>query len=152
MFIKPEGQPKPKPVKVEKPKKGLKTKPFFSHVGNAESESKIIRASDLPEKKESGAKRIKKVSDKRAIQNKEYSKVRKEYLRLNPLCAVMEFECTIKATTIHHRKGRVGNLLIDTTFFLPVCMNCHDKIEKLPLWAKSKGYSLSRLENDKDTP
>lgn len=148
MFIKPEGHPNPKPVKVEKQKKKLKQKPLFAYIGKAEIEGKIIKASELPEKKEGGAKQIKKVSDKRASQNRQYLKLRKEYLKANPLCAAMEVECTRKATTIHHRKGRIGNLLTDTKYFLPVCMNCHNKIEVNPVWAKSKGYSLSRLSNE----
>lgn len=52
MFIKPEGKPNPKPVKAEKQKKGLKPriKPLFSHIGKAEIEGKIIKASELPDK------------------------------------------------------------------------------------------------------
>lgn len=51
----------PKPEKGEKKKTFTQKsiKPLFSHVGNASIESKIIRASELPEKKESALKRKK---------------------------------------------------------------------------------------------
>lgn len=84
---------------------------------------------------------IRKLSKKRAKQNREYSTLRKQFLELNPNCRV----CGIEATDIHHKKGRTGHLLTDIRFFLPVCRRCHQRIELNPSWAKEKGYSLSRL-------
>ena len=85
--------------------------------------------------------RIKPYSTKRGKQVREYKKIRIQYLRNNPLCEV----CGGLATTIHHKKGRIGELLTNTKYFLPACMRCHDKIEINPEWAREKGYSLNRL-------
>jgi len=74
-----------------------------------------------------------------------YTTVRNEFLKENPACQAQLLGCDYKATEVHHRKGRTGSLLCDKNYFLAVCRNCHDIIESRPLWAKEKGYSLSRL-------
>lgn len=83
---------------------------------------------------------MRKVSKKRAKQLREYSKKKKDFLSKNPLCAV----CGRPADQIHHKKGREGELLNDETFWLPLEIFCHRKIEDNPEWAKEMGYSLNR--------
>lgn len=87
---------------------------------------------------------IRKVSKKRAKENREYAKVRKEYLEDNPNCEANLLGCTTGATDIHHKKGR-GLFLCDPRHFLAVCRNCHCFIEDNPLEAKEMGFSESRL-------
>lgn len=89
-------------------------------------------------------KPIKKVSDKMAINLREYKKVRVEFLKTYPLCKANLQGCTRLSTQVHHKKGRVGDLLTDTTHFLSVCHNCHHWIELHPVEAKEKGFSLQR--------
>lgn len=96
---------------------------------------------ERPEKK--NPKAIPKVSKKRVVQNSEYSKVRLEYLKIFPVCEVLN--CGNKATEIHHKAGRSGMLLTDANHFLAVCEACHKYIELNPLWSKEHGYSESRL-------
>lgn len=86
---------------------------------------------------------IRKVSIKRAAQNKEYSKLRLNYFKNHPICEVGL--CGRYATDIHHIAGRIGNNLTDITNFLAVCRQHHCQIEENPIWAKEKGYSKSRL-------
>jgi len=86
--------------------------------------------------------RIKPRSKKRAAQEREYAKVRVEYLESHPECEVCGW---FHSFQIHHKKGRIGELLTDTKYFLAVCYTCHQKIEMWPKWAKEKSYSLSRL-------
>lgn len=53
--------------------------------------------------------------------------------------------CTkAQGTDIHHKKGRIGNLLTDTTYLLLVCRSCHRIIHDNPRWAKEKGYTELR--------
>jgi hypothetical protein len=87
---------------------------------------------------------IKKVSDKRKSENKEYTKLRKLFLTEYTICQVKG--CKELPTEVHHKKGRIGKLLTDTRYFLGVCRECHNKIELEPLWAKENGYSLNRLD------
>jgi hypothetical protein len=89
-------------------------------------------------------KAIKKVSQKRNLENKDYTKVRKVFLESLIFCQVKG--CKGLATEVHHKKGRIGKLLTDTNYFLGVCRECHNKIELEPKWAKENGYSLNRLD------
>lgn len=82
-------------------------------------------------------------SNKRAAQERRYSKLRKVFLFTHPTCEVKG--CGCEATEIHHRKGKIGDLLTDERWFLAVCRPHHIYIELNPALAKEHGYSLSRL-------
>ena len=99
---------------------------------------------------EAGQKHIKKpkinpVSKQRQSDDKMYAKLRKQFLKDNPQCAVTGKE----ATEVHHMAGKIGSLYLDTNLWLSVCREAHRQIEENPLWAKENGYSVSRLANDK---
>ena len=85
------------------------------------------------------AKKSKKLIDAEKI----YTKERKVYLQAYPYCEVVG--CNSESQDIHHRKGRIGALLIDSNYFVAVCRTCHTEIELNPIWAKENGYSLDRL-------
>jgi hypothetical protein len=86
---------------------------------------------------------IKKITTKRAAQNQEYLKLRKEYLEAYPACEVED--CHNKSKELHHKKGRDGDLLTNTDYFMGVCPSCHYRITTDSAWATSKGYSYSRI-------
>lgn len=102
---------------------------------------------------------MRKISDRQRKRLAEYAKVKKEYLTTRKsFCEVcadpvitdgVSKMILIKADTIHHRRGRAGNLLLDTRFFLSVCNNCHDRIHNNPAWAREHGY-LQSWHNTKD--
>ncbi len=83
---------------------------------------------------------LRKVSKKRAKQNREYSKLRKEFLALRPYCDIFEPCCTRKATDIHHMKHREGNLLLDSAYWLPSCRACHRFLHDNPAYARESGF------------
>jgi hypothetical protein len=89
-------------------------------------------------KKRAISKRSKKMAD----QMKVYNQRRRKFLIANPVCAVLI--CDNWSTDVHHKMGR-GKYLLDETTWMPVCRTCHAQIENNPEWAKSMGYSLSRL-------
>jgi len=64
------------------------------------------------------------------------------FLNDNPFCKV----CGKSATDVHHMRGKIGEDLTDSRYFLAVCRGCHTLIEENPTWAKEKGYSLNRLD------
>jgi len=76
---------------------------------------------------------------------REYKKVREKYLDKHPSCEAKIDGCHLEANQIHHKKGRIGNLLVDDNYFLAVCGNCHHWIENNPKEAKELGFSLNRL-------
>lgn len=78
---------------------------------------------------------IRAVSAKRALENAEYTKLRREFLVLHPACLV----CKGVATEIHHSRGRQGKRLLDTTFFRQLCSGCHRRVHDNPTWAKENG-------------
>lgn len=96
-------------------------------------------------KKTNGSLRVlkpmRRVSTKRAKENKTYTKVRKEYMLVHPQCEVCNGTA---ATDIHHRRGRWKSRLTDTAFFLAVCRGCHDRIHYNPTWAYETGLMLPR--------
>ena len=59
------------------------------------------------------------------------------------MCQAKIFECTLKATDIHHKQGR-GKYHLDTSTWLSVCRNCHNYIEHHPEEAKELGYTSIR--------
>jgi hypothetical protein len=90
--------------------------------------------------------KIPKVSQKRKIENLKYSVLRVEFLgkKENQICPI-----TKKPTTdIHHKKGRVGNLFLDTKYWIALSREGHKFVEENPKWAKENGYSLNRLSDE----
>ena len=97
---------------------------------------------------------IKKVSEKRQKENREYLKLRKVFLQdpKNQICPVKG----IQTTEVHHKMGRIGyaddwarengiTLFLDVRFWLAVSSPGHKLIELQPEWAKRNNYSLKRL-------
>jgi len=82
--------------------------------------------------------KLKPVSDRRKVLNKEYAKVRKEYFeKVQGRCEV----CGGQATDIHHKSKRGKNLCVSSTF-MAVCRPCHTRIETERAWAKEMGYLI----------
>lgn len=90
-------------------------------------------------------KPIKKVSTQRAKQNQVYARLRKEYLEAYPCCEVPE--CHRKSTDVHHQKGRSGDLLTNTDYFMAVCHDHHHMITVDSKWAIAQGFSFLRSQD-----
>jgi hypothetical protein len=86
-------------------------------------------------------KPINKTGDKLKEDLKVYRKEARRFLTQHPKCAI----CGQLATTIHHRAGRIGELLLDKTKWMSLCMPCHIKCTEQSAWAIQMGYSESRL-------
>lgn len=84
------------------------------------------------------------VSKKRAQQNRLYLKLRAEYLEAHPVCG-SPWDCRNAATEIHHKRGRVGALLLDVSHWLGLCAPCHRRATVNPAEAIAAGVSESRL-------
>lgn len=79
----------------------------------------------------------------RAKEEREYSKLVKEWKLLpeNQICKV----CNSAPTEdCHHQKGRIGPLLLDQRYWLPVCRSCHNYIQVDSAFSIREGYSLPR--------
>lgn len=85
---------------------------------------------------------VQKITPKRAAENVQYLKLRREYLALYPVCEVPE--CNLKAVEIHHQRGRENDRLLDTNFFMAVCHAHHAEFTEHSREAIDKGFSKSR--------
>lgn len=86
-------------------------------------------------------KEIKKVSEKRAAQEKIYFK-RVAIWKKGKKCGVRG--CIKDCDDAHHQKGREGALLLDEKYWFPVCRLDHTRITTDSKWAIENGYSLPR--------
>ena len=88
-------------------------------------------------------KPIRKVSEKQEKLNKEYSKLRLEFLSLpeNQFCFIDG--CNKKANTIEHRSGRWGSNYLDTSTWAGCCWEHNLELENNP--ELSKKYQLSKI-------
>jgi hypothetical protein len=79
----------------------------------------------------------------------EYQKIAAKFKRDHPVCqAQLKDVCKTKTTDVHHMKGKIGELLTDTKYFLAVCRSCHSVLETNPLFARERGFSLSRHKKE----
>jgi hypothetical protein len=93
--------------------------------------------------------RIKPRSVKMTAKMKTYNVLRKEFLTDNPVCqcviAGKRLECCqYEATDIHHKKGKLGEMLNDARYWMALCRLCHCHIEKERTWAMEHGFLISR--------
>jgi len=85
---------------------------------------------------------LRKVSKKRSKELREYSKLRKEFLKRRPYCEIFEACCTRIATTIHHMNHRENLRLLDKSWWLPACLPCHRFITDQPAYARANGFTI----------
>lgn len=97
--------------------------------------------------KKTPKKKIKSRSTKRAKEESLYLKENKAFLEthreIGTKCPVFPDK---PITEVHHMKGRIGKLLLDKEFWLPVSSRGHAYIEKHREEAMQKGWSISRLK------
>lgn len=95
---------------------------------------------------------IPRVSKKRAVESRQYSKRRKEFLTSNPTCFVEG--CNKPANTIEHIRGRQGyadqeakdkgiTLYLDERYWRACCLEHNLEFERNP--ELSKKYQLSKI-------
>lgn len=79
---------------------------------------------------------LKRVSDKRRAEMKEYAKLRAEFLKANPVCQLCG---KAKATDVHHKCKRGKNYLNVATW-AALDRKCHTYIEDHKSWARTNGW------------
>jgi hypothetical protein len=82
------------------------------------------------------AQPMRRVSTKRAKELRAYWTIRREFLAAHPVCQAC---WSARSTEIHHKRGRAGELLLDTRFFLASCLACHKGIHAAPNKARELG-------------
>ena len=85
--------------------------------------------------------KIRRLSKRLEAKTRLYNRLRIEFLKVNPWCAVYPEKM---ATQIHHSRGR-GIYLNDLSTWVAVSMEAHQRIELNPNWARENGFTKSRL-------
>lgn len=81
--------------------------------------------------------RVRKVSAKRAKENRLYSVKRKAFLETNRNCmlggplysAGVNPQCTMDSSEVHHVKRRLAGNFLDESTWAATCANCHRYVE-----------------------
>lgn len=68
--------------------------------------------------------------------------------KVGKVCALKDHSKCSGPITCHHRKGRIGDFLMDDKWWLPVCLGHHRYLETHPQEAYEHGWSLLRLSNE----
>ncbi len=83
---------------------------------------------------------INRVSVVQKERNEIYFPLRDQYFLEHPVC---EFPgCNSTELTLHHRAGRIGDLLFDTRYFMSVCTLHHNYIENNIKESLEKGWII----------
>lgn len=82
-------------------------------------------------------KAIRKMSLALARRQREYRKLKREWKKdpINQTCRA----CPHPSTELHHSRGRIGLLLCDQRYWIPLCHECHEKVHRDINWARSLG-------------
>lgn len=80
-------------------------------------------------------------SKKRAQQETSYRKLRLAFLD-GAVCAVCR---RTDRLTVHHKRGRIGELLCAVEHWLALCVPCHQWVTEHPVEAIERGLSESRF-------
>jgi hypothetical protein len=86
--------------------------------------------------------RLSPISEKEAARLAKYRPIRDKFLRENPTCL---FKGCKGKSTVHHAKGRSGDLLWDVSTFRNLCFLHHQWAEEHPAEAKELGLTETRL-------
>jgi len=80
--------------------------------------------------------RIRPVSARRAVALREYAKLRRIWLA-QPEQRFCRFPaCRHRTGDVHHSRGRLGVLLVDVRFWIPLCRRHHDWVGQNPAQAR----------------
>ena len=112
--------------------------PFLLHLRdlkNGKAPAVAVKKKPLP-----------KQSEKRKVDQKEYRKIVKEFLKVDPNCDIKETGCEKKATGLHHKTKRSPSTFLDRKNLIRACNNCQLWVEIHPLEAIEKGYSISKFK------
>lgn len=84
-------------------------------------------------------------STTRTKEERVYALKRLIYLKEHPMCEAHLTGCLNNSSEIHHKRGKIGDDLIDETMFLAVCRECHNFIENNRTFAIEHGFSIKRI-------
>lgn len=103
-----------------------------------------------PKRAEKTPHGIRRVSPRRARQERAYTPLRAAFLEANPRCQ-SPLNCGQPATEVQHRRGRQGERLLDVAWWAASCHDCNQAAETNTGWAYATGW-LVRIESADVSP
>lgn len=89
--------------------------------------------------KENPVNKIPQHSEKRAKQELVYKIKKKKYMAEHKICERCNNE---PSEDLHHKKGRIGDLLTDERYFMAVSRECHDWIHLHPIESRENNWLI----------
>ena len=89
-------------------------------------------------------KRVNPRSEKMTEAMEAYKPLRDLFLMRHRECQVRARGCTRWTQDLHHRKGRLGELLLDEAWFAACCRSCHSYVHEHGEWARKNGWLVPR--------
>jgi hypothetical protein len=84
---------------------------------------------------------MKRYTPERWAELRRYSTIANQWLiGKNCECCRKKYKRTRAAITVHHRRGRIGKLLLDKRFWCALCLECHQWVHQNP--AEARSYRL----------
>lgn len=116
---------------------------------SSEKSEEVEKQPSKSSARKSGVKKqekpIRKVSKKRAKQERQYKPVRRKFLAEHSICELKLEGCTGASSEVHHSAGRENGRLLKVDDFKAACHNCHVKATEHSCAAIAAGHSKSRL-------
>jgi hypothetical protein len=100
-------------------------------------------AQRAPKTKREWTRSVRAVSKKQRRQLMIYAHLRREYLKTHKRCSVYPH---LRATEVHHVRGRTGGLLLDPRYWLAVSSAGHRLIHSNPDMARNRGWLCAKGE------
>jgi hypothetical protein len=79
-----------------------------------------------------------------AQRKKEYKKKSKDFRESNPICQIKSPVCTGQTNGVHHKAGKIGDLLNDEKYWMAACNPCNGWIEDNDAEARKLGFKISK--------
>lgn len=87
-------------------------------------------------------KPMKRISDRRRLQQAIYTTRRGLFLAAHPICEAVIPKtdiCSMVSQDVHHKAGRTGTNFLDESTWMATCRECHDWIHTHPGQARELG-------------
>lgn len=91
-------------------------------------------------------KPIKRVSDKRRVEQRKYKKIVKEILGTGAECKIKSPVCTGRAQGLNHKQKRSPSNFLLKENLEEACNACNLYVEEHPVWAQKHGHQISRFK------
>ena len=79
---------------------------------------------------------------RKKLYEEEYLPLRQQFLEEHPVCQ----RCAkAPSMDVHHKRGRIGKNMLDTSTWAALCRICHSEVEAHPKESREQGWLIGRF-------